>query len=41
MLPRANPGMSTAEEKAAPVSTLTPAGRAELWSAGKTAENET
>ncbi len=41
MLPRPNAGMSTAEEKAAPVSTLSPAGRAELWSAGKTAENET
>ena len=41
MLPRANSGMSTAEERAAPANTLTSAGRAELWSAGKTAENET
>jgi len=41
MLPRPNSGMPTAEEKAAPVSPLTPAGRSELWSAGKAAENET
>jgi general secretion pathway protein A len=41
MLPRSNSGMPTAEERAEPVSTLTSAGRAELWSAGKTAENET
>jgi general secretion pathway protein A len=41
MLPQPNPGMPTAQERAEPVSTLTSAGRAELWSAGKTAENET
>ena len=41
MLPRPNSGMPTAEERATPVNSLTSAGRAELWSAGKTAENET
>ena len=41
MLPRTNPGLPAAQETPATVSTLTPAGRAELWSAGKTAENET
>jgi general secretion pathway protein A len=41
MLPRPNAGVPKGEEKAAPVSSLTSAGRAELWSAGKTAENET
>jgi len=40
MLPRPNSGMPGTEERAAPVSTLTPAGRAELWSAGNTAEKE-
>ena len=40
MLPRPNSGMPGTQERAAPVSTLTPAGRAELWSAGNTAEKE-
>ena len=40
MLPPQRSGMPTAQERAAPVSTLTSAGRAELWSAGNTAENE-
>jgi general secretion pathway protein A len=41
MLPRTNPGLPKGEEKAAPVGTFTSRGRAELWSAGKAAENET
>jgi general secretion pathway protein A len=40
MLPRPNSGMPGTQERAAPASTLTPAGRAELWSAGNTAEKE-
>ena len=41
MLPRTNSGLPASDERVPPVSTLTPAGRAELWSAGKAAENET